>query len=325
MKVSIVIPVYNEEGNLEILHRELGAVLAGYSHEIIWVNDGSRDGSLAILSAIAKADPDSKIIDFTRNFGQTAAMSAGIRAATGDVIIPMDADLQNDPIDIPAFLAKIDEGYDVVSGWRQDRKDGLFLRKIPSWIANAIIGSITGVRIHDYGCSMKAYRRDIIQGVQLYGEMHRFIPAYAHWHGARVTEIVVHHRARIHGVTKYGISRTFRVILDLILIKFLSKYMSRPIHFFGGIGFVSLALGVAAAVAAVYLRLFLAMPLITTPLPVFSAMLVIVGVQMIAMGIIAEMLMRVYYESQGKEPYAIKRTVMSEKKRPYAVRKTVNL
>lgn len=311
MKISIVIPVYNEEGNVKELHKELLSVLRplNVSYEIIWVNDGSKDRSLVALEEIAKADPNSKIIDFVRNFGQTAAMSAGIKQAVGDIIIPMDADLQNDPIDIPKFLKKIEEGYDVVSGWRKDRKDAFVMRKIPSWIANSIIATITGVHIHDYGCSMKAYRRDIIQGVLLYGEMHRFIPAYASWHGGSVTEIVVHHRARVHGVTKYGISRTFRVILDLILIKFLSKYMNRPIHFFGGLGFMSVTLGVVAALAALYLRLFHSMPLITTPLPIFSAMLVIVGVQLIAMGIIAEMVMRVYYESQGKQPYSIKRVI----------------
>jgi len=312
MKLSIVIPVYNEEENLRILHQGLVAVLGNSSsspYEIIWVNDGSKDKSLAVLKTIAKEDVNSKIIDLVHNFGQTAAMSAGIQSATGDIIIPMDADLQNDPADIPAFLKKIDEGYDVVSGWRKDRKDALLLRKVPSWIANSIIAHITGVHIHDYGCSMKAYRRDIIQGVTLYGEMHRFIPAYASWHGGSVTEIIVHHRPRVHGVTKYGISRTFRVILDLILIKFLSKYMNRPIHFFGGIGFICLALGAMAAIAAVWLKLFYSMSFITTPLPVFSAMLIIVGVQLIAMGIIAEMLMRVYYESQGKQPYVIKETI----------------
>ena len=311
MKLSIVIPVYNEEENLKELHKELIVVLDAIKspYEIIWVNDGSKDGSFTVLNELVKSDINSKIIDFARNFGQTAAMSAGIKFATGDIIIPMDADLQNDPRDIPKFLKKIEEGYDVVSGWRKDRKDKLFLRKIPSWTANLIIAGITAVRIHDYGCSMKAYRRDVIQGGILYGEMHRFIPAYVSWHGGRVAEIAVNHRARIHGITKYGISRTFRVILDLILIKFLSKYMNRPIHFFGGVGFVSLALGGITAFAAFYLRLFHSMAFITTPLPIFSAMLVIVGVQLIAMGVIAEMLMRVYYESQGKQPYSIKRTV----------------
>lgn len=311
MKLSIIIPVYNEEKNLKKLHNELLLALkdSKFTYEIIWINDGSKDKSMAVLEEIARTNLACKIIDFARNFGQTAAMSAGIKYATGDILIPMDADLQNDPADIPKFLEKIEEGYEVVSGWRKYRKDKLFLRKIPSWIANFIIARITGVHIHDYGCSMKAYRRDSIQGIILYGEMHRFIPAYIGWHGGTVTEIVVNHRPRIHGITKYGISRTFRVILDLILIKFLSKYMNRPIHFFGGIGFMSLALGGAVALFAIYLRLFHLMPFITTPLPIFSAMLVIVGVQLIAMGVIAEILMRVYYESQGKHPYTIKKVL----------------
>ena len=227
----------------------------------------------------------------------------------GDIIIPMDADLQNDPVDIPRFLEKIEEGYDVVSGWRKERKDAFIMRKIPSWIANSIIRKITGVNIHDYGCSMKAYKRDLLQGINLYGEMHRFIPAYISWHGGKVTEIVVHHRARMHGETKYGISRTFRVILDLILIKFLSKYMNRPIHFFGGLGFISLFLGFLAGVTAVVFKVMDYKSITETPLPIFSALLIIVGVQLIVMGIIAEMLMRVYYESQKKDPYIVKETI----------------
>lgn len=311
MKLSIVIPVYNEEGNIKKLHKELDEVLGkiGASYEVIWVNDGSKDGSLAVLEALAKTDPHTKVLSFVYNFGQTAAMSAGIKQATGDIIIPMDADLQNDPIDIPKFLEKIEEGYDVVSGWRKDRKDAFVLRKVPSLIANYIIRTITGVYIHDYGCSMKAYKRDMIQGINLYGEMHRFIPAYISWHGGKVTEIVVHHRARIHGETKYGISRTFRVILDLILIKFLSKYMNRPIHFFGGLGFGALFLGFLAGGTAVVFKLIHYKTIIETPLPIFSALFIIVGVQLIVMGIIAEMLMRVYYESQKKDPYLIKEKI----------------
>lgn len=311
MKLSIVIPVYNEEKNITQLHGELADVIGKLKleYEVIWVNDGSRDESLAVLQSIAKTDPRTKVLNFVYNFGQTAAMSAGIKNATGDIIIPMDADLQNDPIDIPQFLEKIAEGYDVVSGWRKDRKDGFVMRKIPSWIANYIIRTITGVKIHDYGCSMKAYKRDLLQGINLYGEMHRFIPAYISWHGGKVTEIETHHRARIHGETKYGISRTFRVILDLILIKFLSKYMNRPIHFFGGLGFISLFLGFIAGVTAVVFKLIDYKSIIETPLPIFSALLIMVGVQLIVMGIIAEMLMRVYYESQKKDPYIIKEKI----------------
>ena len=311
MKLSIVIPVYNEEENIKKLHKELADVLGklNLAYEVIWVNDGSKDASLAVLEALAKTDTHTKVLNFVYNFGQTAAMSAGIKYATGDIIIPMDADLQNDPTDIPQFLSKIEEGYDVVSGWRKNRKDAFIMRKIPSWMANSIIRKITGVSIHDYGCSMKAYKRDLLQGINLYGEMHRFIPAYISWHGGKVTEIVVHHRARIHGETKYGISRTFRVILDLILIKFLSKYMNRPIHFFGGMGFIALFLGFIAAATAIVFKVIHYKTIIETPLPIFSALLIIVGVQLIVMGIIAEMLMRVYYESQKKDPYIVKETI----------------
>lgn len=311
MKISIVLPIYDEEDNISILYKELVAVLGKEKneYEIIAVNDASKDNSLKVLKKIAERDRNVKIISFRFNSGQTAAMSAGIRQASGDIIIPMDADLQNDPADIPKFLFKIAEGYDVVSGWRVKRKDDMVMRKIPSAAANWLIRTMTGVHIHDYGCSMKAYRRDIIQGVNLYGEMHRFIPAYTAWHGGKVTEIVVHHRARVHGATKYGISRTFKVLLDLVVVKFLAKYMNRPMHFFGGIGFVSLGLGLLAGLIAVVLKLFHIRDFVATPLPVFSALFIIVGVQLAVMGVIAEMIMRVYYESQGKLPYQIAETV----------------
>ncbi|MBT4516377.1 glycosyltransferase family 2 protein [bacterium] len=308
MKLSIVLPIYNEEGNIKILYHKLIEVLSKIDaeYEILCVNDGSSDKSLEILKSLSSQDRKVKVINFKNNFGQTAAMSAGIKLSKGDIIIPMDADLQNDPEDIPKFLEKIKEGFDVVSGWRKDRKDGLVLRKIPSWIANWIIGKITGVKIHDYGCSMKAYKREVIKDVNLYGEMHRFIPAYASWQGAVVTEMVVKHHPRIHGQTKYGIGRTFKVILDLIVVKFLSVYMNRPIHFFGGLGFMSFTLGIITGLAAVLLRLFGIKYIIETPLPILSALLIIVGVQLVAMGILAEMIMRTYYESQHKEPYIIK-------------------
>ncbi len=308
MKLSIVLPIYNEEENIPILYNKLTEVLKNISggYEIICVNDGSRDNSWQALKIIADTDHQVKILNFKNNFGQTAAMSAGIKFSQGEIIIPMDADLQNDPTDIPRFLEEINKGYDVVSGWRKDRKDKLLTRKIPSWIANSIIAAITGVKVHDYGCSMKAYKRDIIKGVNLYGEMHRFIPAYAGWQGAKVGEIVVNHHPRIHGQTKYGISRTFKVILDLVVVKFLSVYMNRPIHFFGGLGFISLFLGILTGIIAVLLRLFHIKYIVETPLPILSALLIIVGVQLIAMGILAEMIMRTYYESQNKEPYVIK-------------------
>jgi glycosyltransferase involved in cell wall biosynthesis len=232
-------------------------------------------------------------------------MSAGIKFATGEVIIPMDSDLQNDPKDIPRFLNKMEEGFDVVSGWRKDRKDFAISRKLPSKIANWLIGLITGVWINDYGCSMKAYKRELIQGIQLYGEMHRFIPAYASWHGAKVTEIVVNHRPRTHGKTKYGISRTFKVLLDLVVVKFLSKYMNKPMHFFGGLGFVSFGLGLISVIITFFLKILHLRDFVSTPLPIFSVFLMLAGIQLIAMGVVAEILMRVYYESQDKNPYHV--------------------
>jgi glycosyltransferase involved in cell wall biosynthesis len=311
MKISIVLPIFNEEKNIEILYKEIVETFKPltYDYEILCVNDGSKDGSLSKLKELAAKDTKLKVINFKYNSGQTAAMSAGIHAATGDIIIPMDSDLQNDPKDIPRFVDKIQEGFDVVSGWRKSRQDFAISRKLPSKIANWIIRRITKVYVHDYGCSMKAYKRELIQDIKLYGEMHRFIPAYAGWHGGKVTEIVVNHRARIHGTTKYGISRTFKVLLDLVVVKFLSKYMNKPMHFFGAIGFVSFGLGTIAGVLATILKIFDIRSFVETPLPIFSALLLIVGVQLIAMGVIAEILMRVYYESQNKTPYRIAETI----------------
>jgi glycosyltransferase involved in cell wall biosynthesis len=306
--VSIVVPVFNEAGSLPQLHLELkreAEKRSDLTFEFMFVDDGSTDGSAKILRELCASDVQVKAVFLRRNFGQTAAMSCGIKLANGDVIIPMDADLQNDSEDIPKFLEKIAEGYSCVSGWRKERKDDLMLRKIPSWLANALISRFTGVSLHDYGCSMKAYTRDIIQGVELYGEMHRFIPAYATWSGARVTEIVVNHRARIHGVSKYGISRVFKVLLDLIVVKFLIKYFNKPMHFFGAIGFMSLTLGGIAELAAVILRLR-GLHLVETPLPTVGAMFIIVGVQFMLFGLMAEVLMRTYYESKGTNAYLIR-------------------
>lgn len=311
MKLSLVFPLYNEAENLPHLLKRIYDMVEenGYAYEIIAVDDGSKDQSLAILKEFAEKDEHLKIIHFLINSGQTAAISAGIEHATGDIIIPMDSDLENDPRDIPLLLAKIDEGYDVVSGWRQDRWKGQFLkRKLPSLLANKIISKITGVHLHDYGCMLKAYRREIIQGVPLYGEMHRFIPAYASWRGARVTEVPVRYESRRFGKSNYGISRTFRVLLDLLLIKFLDKYMDRPIHFFGGLGFILSFLGVLAGAIAIVLRFF-GLHLVQTPLPVLAALFLIMGVNLIMMGIIGEMLMRTYYETQKKKPYVIKESI----------------
>lgn len=312
MKLSIILPVYNEAKSLPELFGELTLVLGELPHEyeIIAVNDGSKDETYGVLCTFAKNDVHIKLVDFLVNAGQTAALRAGIDHATGDIIIPMDSDLENDPADIPHLLDKLDEGYDVVSGWRKDRWQGKFLtRKLPSATANWLISHITKTHLHDYGCTLKAYRAEVIKDTMLYGEMHRFIPAYASWRGAKVTEIVVNHRPRKFGTSNYGISRTFRVLLDLLLLRFLHKFMNRPIHFFGMAGFFSLGLGVLVGVVAVGLRLWIHLSLISTPLPVLAALLIIVGVQFIGMGILAEILMRIYYESQKKMPYTVRETV----------------
>jgi glycosyltransferase involved in cell wall biosynthesis len=311
-KISVVTPIYNEAGNLVRLHGELSEVLRkiGVEYEVIAVNDGSTDGSLKVMSELARTDPRFKVLDFRMNRGQTAALMAGLDHATGDMIITIDSDLENDPADIPLLVAKLDEGYEVVSGWRKNRWKGKWLsRKLPSICANWMISRITGVRLHDYGCILKAYRLEVISGVSLYGEMHRFIPAYASWKGARVAEIIVSHRPRSYGRSNYGLSRMFKVVLDLIVIRFLDRYMDKPIHFFGGLGFISLALGFLAGLAAVVLKIMHLRDFVSTPLPVFSALLIIVGVQLAAMGIIAEILMRTYYGSQNKKPYDIKQMI----------------
>lgn len=312
MNLSVILPIYNEEKNIAILYNELNKVLPGLNleYEIICVNDGSRDGSLAELKKIADKDKNFKVINFIHNFGQTAAMSAGINSAAGDVIIPMDSDLQNDPADIPKFLDKINEGYDVVAGWRQSRWPDSFLkRKLPSVMANWLIGAITKVKLHDTGCSMKAYKREVIQGLNLYGEMHRFIAAYASWNKGNITEIQVNSRDRLYGETKYGASRIFKVILDLIVFRFISKYMNKPIHFFGGLGFISFFLGFITGLITIFLKIFHIRDFVATPLPIFTALLVIVGVQLIALGVVSEILMRIYYEAQNKYPYAIKEKI----------------
>lgn len=309
--ISVVIPVLNEEGSLPTLFEELKAVattLSGMVFEFLFIDDGSVDGSVALLRSFAQQDSRVKVIVFRRNFGQTAAMSCGIQAATGDVIIPMDADLQNDPADIPKFLEKIDEGFSCVSGWRKQRQDGFVLRLLPSWVANWIISAMTGVKLHDYGCSLKAYRRSIIQDVELYGEMHRFIPAYAAWSGAKVMEITVNHRARKFGVSKYGLSRIFKVILDLIVVKFLTNYFNKPIHFFGAAGFVFLFIGGLSELIAIIYKLTGTKDFVQTPLPVIGAMFIIVGVQFVLFGLLSEVLMRTYYAARQAKPYSIRET-----------------
>lgn len=308
--LSIIIPLYNEEDNVEPLHARLRDVLEKLdtAYEIILVDDGSSDQTATRLGALAARDPLVKVIHLRRNFGQTAAMMAGIDAAQGDILIPMDGDLQNDPTDIPKLLAKLDEGYDCVSGWRKDRQDHPLKRNFPSRVANFIISAISGVRLHDYGCSLKAYRRKIIKDVKLYGEMHRFIPIYACWQGARVTEVGVMHHPRIHGVSKYGINRTIKVILDLMVVKFLDKFAQKPMYLFGGFGLASILFSLLLFVWMVYLKYFADTSFITTPLPIAVTLFFLMGFMSIFMGLISEILMRTYHESQNKPTYLVDKT-----------------
>ncbi|HEX8550690.1 MAG TPA: glycosyltransferase family 2 protein [Abditibacteriaceae bacterium] len=314
--ISVVVPVFNEEPNVQPLHAKLREALdkLPLSWEILYIDDGSRDRSFELLSEISQSDPRVKLVRFRRNFGQTAAMAAGMDNAQGKVIIPLDADLQNDPADIPRLLAKMDEGYDVVSGWRQKRKDNS-LRRIPSRIANRLISKVTGVSLHDYGCSLKAYRADIMRDVNLYGEMHRFIPAYAHIVGARVTEIPVNHHPRVAGVSKYGIGRVFRVVLDLLVVKFLGGYGAKPIYFFGGAGLWCWAVATVAWLVVLAQKFWTQWHAVTpdfhanrNPLFYIGIMLFLMGAQCIMLGLLAEVNMRTYHESQGKTPYAIAET-----------------
>jgi glycosyltransferase involved in cell wall biosynthesis len=309
LSVSFVIPIYNEIANLERLVREVGAALdrSGREAEVILVDDGSTDGSIEALRALPERDPRFRVIVFRRNFGQTAAMSAGFDHARGQVIVAMDGDLQNDPQDLELLLSKIEnEGYDIVSGWRRRRRDALISRKIPSWIANWLIGKITGVRLHDYGCSLKAYRSEVLKNVRLYGEMHRFIPALASWGGAKITEVVVNHRARQAGTSKYGISRTIRVLLDLITVKFLLAFSTRPLQVFGiwGLGLFLLGFGITCVL--VIQRTFFHQPLSDRPLLMLGVLMIIMGVQLISMGLLAEITIRTYHESQSKPTYVIR-------------------
>jgi len=307
-EISIFLPVYNEEPNLLPLHAKLDEALKalGRSAEIVYVDDGSTDGSLTILRDIAQLDPRVRVVALRRNYGQTAAMAAGIDAAKGDVMIPMDADLQNDPADITRLLSKLDEGYDVVSGWRKNRKDKMITRKIPSMIANRLISWIGGVPLHDYGCSLKAYRRESLQDVRLYGEMHRFIPIYAAWAGARVTEIPVEHHARTMGKSKYGLSRTIKVVFDLMTIKFMASYQTKPIYVFGSFGMLAFAISVLSGLYALFLKVIHKADFVQTPLPILCIVMFAVGVQFLLMGLLAEMLVRTYHESQAKAIYSVR-------------------
>lgn len=305
-KVSIVIPIYNEALNLPGLFERLGEALQQFSmpYEVIMVDDGSKDGSYQKILELAKGRPVTAVT-LKRNFGQTAALAAGIERATGTIIVTIDSDLENDPRDIPKLLEKMQEGFDVVSGWRKNRWEGAFLtRKLPSVTANWLISKMSGTKLHDYGCTLKAYRAEYLKGVQLYGQMHRFIPAYVAWQGGQVSEMPVSYQPRMHGKSNYGTGRIIRVLLDLVVIVFMYKYMNRPMHFFGGWGLWSILAGFVSGGVVVALRI-LGIPNPIISLPVLAIFFVLVGIQCILFGVIAEMLMRTYYESQGRKPYLV--------------------
>lgn len=308
MDLSIVVPIYFEEENIHPLYEAITKALdhTGLSYEIIAVDDGSADGSFPLLKGLAATDKRLRVIRFRRNFGQTAAMAAGFEAARGDVIVPMDGDLQNDPADIPLLLEKIREGFDVVSGWRKDRQDAFINRTLPSKIANGLISRMTGVHLHDYGCTLKAYRREVLEGIGLYGEMHRFVPALASRVGAKVTEVPVRHHARMFGQSKYGISRTTRVVLDLITVRFLLSYATKPIQLFGKWGIYCFIMAFASGSATIYMKLFGDHSMNRNPLLILTAFLLFMGVQFIALGLLGELNARTWYESQGKPVYSVR-------------------
>lgn len=312
--ISVVVPVFNERENIRLLYdatvRVLGSL--GRPFEIIYVNDGSTDGSEAVLAEVAGSDARCKVINFRRNHGQTAAIMAGFDYARGEIVIPMDADLQNDPADIPMLIEKLAEGYSVVSGWRKERHDAAVTRTLPSKAANWLISRVSGVPLHDYGCTLKAYRGEIVKQVRLYGEMHRFIPIYANWFGAKITEMPVRHHARKFGRSKYGINRILKVVLDLLLVKFLEDYNTKPIYVFGMAGLLLLVLSVFTFFTALFLKLFEHVSLISTPLLLLTAIGFITGVMFILLGLLAEILIRVYYEAQQKPTYTVRSTLNLE-------------
>ncbi len=315
MNLSIVIPVYNEKGNLPALTEQLLDMIEkqGYDKwEIIYVDDGSKDGSYEVLKEQALKEKNIKVVRFLRNFGQTSALSAGINRASGDIIVLLDSDLENSPYDVPKLVDKIKDGYDVVSGWRKNRWEGQFLtRKLPSTIANFLISKISDIELHDFGCTLKAYRKTVLKQIKLYGEMHRFIPALAAWYGYKVCEVSVEYKQRVYGSSKYGLSRIFKVLLDILFLKFLFKFLHRPLHFFGGIGIFSFFVGGLAGLIALYFKLSTAnhKDFIETPLPTIMTMFVLLGAVFVLMGILAELLIRVYFEGQKKDNFLIKEEI----------------
>lgn len=315
MTLSIVIPLYNEEENISLLHQKLKETLdtLNMEYEILFIDDGSNDRTLSILEEIQDKDNHVLVLSMRRNFGQTAAFAAGFDFARGDIIVTMDGDLQNDPADIPKLLELIKD-HDLVSGWRKKRKDPFFTRRIPSIIANWLISKVTGVKLHDYGCSLKAYRRDVIKNLKLYGEMHRFIPAVASWYGVRVAEVETIHHPRLRGKSKYGISRTIKVVLDLITVKFLQSFSTKPIQFFGPLGVISGSIGFLVSLYLTIDKFIYGRDIGGRPLLLFGALMIIVGIQLIGMGLLGEMLVRVYHESQKKPIYVIKKIIGPESK-----------
>lgn len=309
--LSVVVPVYNEVENLRALHAEICAALAGLDrgYEVIYVDDGSRDGSRTLLVEIQESDPNVVVVELRRNFGQTAAMAAGFDHARGDVVATLDADRQNDPADIPEMLRVLDTGCDLVAGWRHDRQDAFLTRLLPSKIANGLIGWSTGVRLHDYGCTLKVVRREVVQGMRLYGEMHRFIPALASDVGAEIREVEVNHRPRVAGTSKYGLSRTFRVVLDLITVKFLSSYSTRPIQIFGGIGMLCETVGLGIVGIMGLQKILFGVQLANRPIVWLGILLTLMGLQFISTGLLGELLVRTYHESQNKPIYHVGRVL----------------
>lgn len=308
MELSVVVPVLNEEDNLGELYQEIAGALTGrFSFEILFVDDGSSDNSFEVMRQLQKEDGRIRVIRLRKNFGQTAALSAGFEHCRGTIVVPMDADGQNDPADIPALVEKLKEGYDIVSGWRKDRQDHFVTRKIPSWIANHVIAGITGVHLHDFGCTIKAYRRSSVAQIRLYGEMHRFIPALASWSGEHIAEMAVNHRPRTKGKAKYGLGRTFKVLLDLITLKFLMSFSTKPIYVFGGLGILCILGSFLSGMAVLYQKVAGGLSMNRNPLLLLTVMLFMTAVQFILMGLLAEMLVRTYHESQGRSIYVIDR------------------